>query len=97
VWSRPELLPQSDGGFVRADHDVELNADVSLLLGELDRMFAKQFSDPPAMAVGIDHVAAIRDMAAQVDLVGFDDVGPNDRAMVLRNEGVHVAGEPVFR
>ena len=63
-------LPEMDGGFVRADHKIELHRCEAAAAGVVEGVHAHGASDAATSGPRSSHVSAIGDMGASSGMIG---------------------------
>jgi len=95
-----KALPKANRGVVGGDDEVELHRAEPLPARLLQAMIAHRTPDAESARARCDHERSVRDMRAKPRLVGSEDVGPQEFAVVLRDiasvRGVQPVGESVI-
>jgi hypothetical protein len=79
---KPKLLPQPNRARVGSDDEVELHRTKTHLNRQLLRMLTHLRCNALALGFFGDDIATVTHMCAQAGLVGFDDVGADDAAIL---------------
>jgi len=83
---KAKASPQPHRALVAAHHKIELHGAKPALPRALERMRAHGPSHAAACCPGSRHVATVGDVRAAAFLIGFEKVGADDFAVVLRDE-----------
>ena len=90
-----ELLPEAYSAFVGADHEIELHGAIAAFFGVFERMGAHGARDAAAGGARSGDVAAVRDVGAAALLIGAEEIGAYDQAIVIGDEDFMTMREPI--
>lgn len=93
---KAKFFPQGHSGLIRAHHNIELDTHKAHFHRPLKGMVTEHFPHSLSLGLWMDHIAAISDMAAKTDLIGFEDIGAENLSLVLKDIGLHIIGKPML-
>ena len=91
------ILPEMNGGLVRAHHEIILHGAVAERLGHIERMQAHGPGNAAPARLRRGHIAAIGDMTAAARLVGREVIGAENVSLFLGHENRGAFAEPIFQ
>lgn len=91
-----ELFPDGYGRLVGTHDQVKLHSDKSPFFCQKQRVLAQLGANSFTLGLRVYHVGGIRNVASSVDMVGFQNIGPENLALLFGHEGLHFWREPVF-
>lgn len=94
---KTHALPEPDGAFIAADHDVELHGQKAALAGAIKGVAAHGLGDSAACGPGGSHVSAVGDVRSVASLVGAKVVRSDDFTVDHRDKNLVSGREPVAK
>src|SRR5208283_4619796 len=89
-----ETLPEAHGAFVGADNEVELHGAKAALCSVIEGMRAHGTGYSATGGGGGGHVAAVGDVGTAAILIGAEEIGADDVAVVVGDEDFVSGREP---
>lgn len=94
--AKAKFFPEGYRYFISANDNVELHSPIAVLTGKCNGMLTYFFSDTLSSCIGVNHIAAVRNVTSQARMVWFDNIGSHYLSLLFGHECDYVFSEPML-